>query len=215
MVTELLQAFTFDAISLAGEKEFFDLPKKRREGMVEKRFGKQYPNALRAYLLSAKEEDVLSALRSLISPLGEKVAVASMQREKENGIIQAFLAFLEEDLVDALDKHLAEGSMLGRKLNGFSGESPLAKRRRSVLLREASRALETLSGESAPYVQIASEIDKKELDALRAQLQKDAKGLPLIEVNAELIGGARMLKNGKLTDNSWRNAINTLFTSQS
>jgi hypothetical protein len=214
MVTELLQAFTFDAISLAGEEEFLSIPKRRREGMVEKRFGKQYPSALKDYLVSAKEDALLADIHALTSGLSGKVPLATMHRVKNVGMVQAFLTFLEIDLVHVLDKHLAEGSMLGRKLNRFAGDEGLQKRRRKVLLKEAARAIEVLSGESAPYVQIASELERKELDELRATLQKGGKGLPLIEVNAELIGGARMLSKGKLTDNSWRNVINTLFTSQ-
>ena len=189
MITNLASASLKDLMGIALTGDYFELAQAKRESAMEKALGKTYPKSLKSYLGSVSEQDFTKDCEQMIPILGSDgsiTAQANLLMKSGNGWFEAFVDGL------SMIRQIDGQSELAVQMNHFRAAGEQYRR---VLEREMQQLLLVAKDQDSPIVQIAApaEIDTSNLE-----------GVPSIEVNRSLIGGARSFHNGTLKDDSWR-----------
>ena len=177
MISELVGAITKDALSARQKK---GLPK-------------GYLPSVAKYVEKAKDDAFVQDVSALLALLAENTSVLSaaarLSRE-ENGFFIAILASLSE-----VQGYTSNKTALGQYLASIEEAGPQYTQ---ILIREMQTLLLHATGQDSAIVQIAAPVKEGELDLSKLP------GIPQVNVNRSLIGGARVFHNGEVQDDSWR-----------
>lgn len=197
MVTQLLQAMTFDVMNAVKDDGFFDCSQAERDEKVASALP-NYPKSLTKYLRSCNESEFVDDASILMKSLGAGGSILPESARFVRSGNQLFIACL--DAVKGLQLGTSYNGELGALMNSFSNAGPKYER---VIKREMQLLLLMARDEDSPIVQIAAEVDV-DTSALP--------GIPDVQINRQLLGGSRMFYNGKLTDNSWRSRLTKVLS---
>lgn len=189
MITNLASATLKDLMGIALTGDYFELAQAKRESAMEKALGKTYPKSLKSYLGSVSEQNFTKDCEQMIPILGTDgsiTAQAGLLMESKNGFFEAFVDGL------AAMREVEGESELAVQMNRFRNAGVQYAR---VLDREMQQLLLAAKDQDSPIIQIAAPAD---IDTSKLE------GVPSVEVNRSLIGGARSFHNGTLKDDSWR-----------
>lgn len=189
MITNLASAALKDLMSVAFEGDYFNAPQSKRDTQIDAKLGKTYPKSLRNYVASVSEAQFTRDCEAVIPVLGSGESIAALAKTlaaQKNGWFDAFVDGLSAIRSCSGQSHLAQLIEL------YKGAGTQYAR---VLDRELQQLLLGARGEDSPIIQIAtaSPVDPSGMS-----------GVPSVEVNKSLIGGARSFHNGVLRDDSWK-----------
>lgn len=210
MVSELLSAVCADVLHVAGHETFFTQTKEGRTQRSSELLSTAYPQPLRAYLALTESGACTADLNQLIPILGTQISVFVQVPALIGAKNQLFQAFL-----DALPLIVGDWLLLEA-----SGDSALAKQCRStseagvqyerILTREAQELFLLATNIDSPTIQVATALDRQERRAMMQETRLP--GIPMVQTNTELLGGARQFYRGTMQDDSWRARLTRVLT---
>lgn len=206
MITDLLRTVVADVGVAVQEPVFFSGG--RAAGL--ERLG-TYPSVLEGYVTQVEGEDFAKDMEELVSVLGAGESVLGQipyLMKRPNALFSAYLDFLERELAATIQNPC--GGRLGAYVQEVaSGDSALTRRYARVLVKEAQTLLLAARGIASPEVQVATAPSTEDAERIR---KTAGKGIVSLTVNGDLLGGARMFKDGTLKDASWRARLNQIIS---
>jgi len=214
MLREIGLACLKDIINLLlKEKGFLEKSESERLKLAETDYGKDYPEALKAYMASFSEEDFMLSVRIAA------VEGFEIQRDyKECAFLSAIASFVSTEFgyrLDELDlafffKPLPERIEVLKRL--FPGSSALSSAMIDIFIQGTYQeitqmAYDLISDLKEPYmvvVQTPVEIDTAKRKMIREAFNKKYNYVFVdFQINPPIIGGMRVFENGVVTDHSW------------
>jgi len=214
MLREIGLACLKDIIGLLlKEKGFLDKSKSERLKLAETHYGKDYPEALKAYMSTFSEEDFMLDVRI--------AAVESFEIQpeyKQCPFLSAIAGFISTEFgyrLDQLDLAFFFKPLPQRLevLNGlFPGSSNLSSALIDIFIQGTYQevtqmAYELVSNLKEPYmvvVQTPVEVDTERRKMIRQAFNKKYNYVFVdFQINPPIIGGMRVFENGIVTDHSW------------
>lgn len=211
MITEMITATAGDLTQLLKEEDFLRGSAKTRQGILEKNFGQNYPQALTDYMTSMSVEGLMNDLLELAPYLGKKESILTELGDlKDNALLKAFIESGRNDLIIQRDANLGEKSLLIKYQMDLLEKNVLSGLAKRSLIREIQTLLSMWDGTNSPVVQIAEEVSSEIKEDLMKKIKTN--GIVQILVNSELMGGMRIFSDDGLIDSSWRAKLNKFFT---
>ncbi|MFN7160042.1 MAG: F0F1 ATP synthase subunit delta [Candidatus Gracilibacteria bacterium] len=181
--------------------DFFPAAAEEKKALLEKDFS-LYP-ALSSYLLAVSEEDFMNDLKNFLHSL-----LSPNEDSKQNSLLKTFFSFLVQDLPSVL--HDFKESTTDSAISASVKEI--------IHLRseqEISQAVSKFIGiyTKVPYivVQTPTHLTYKDKHEIRENmLSKYTYAFPTFAVNKKLIGGMRILVDGRTEDHSWYGRVMNL-----
>ena len=213
MLGQIGLAYLKDIIGLMlKEKNFLEESAVRRMDLIEKHYGKHYPESLKKYMTNYSAEDFMKDV---------SVAVDAFEigpEHSKNAFLEAIVDFVSTDFGYLLDR--LESSFFFKSLDErreilkhlFPGQSDLSYVMQDIfnqntyqaLTRKASLLLSKLKEPYTIVVQTPVEMDSEKRKAIRQAFnEKHPYVFVEFQINPPIIGGMRVFENGKVVDHSW------------
>ena len=162
--------------------------------------GAKYVEAAKKWML--RSNDIVADIRAGLN------AVESFGLRPTNEITELFGEFLKVEVTGWLDE-LSTGSFEIAKNDRLQMAvvKLVGGRSADVAQKEVARVMQTLFGAATVWVKSATVVDEK----LRATMRKEMKDKYLVfTVDGHLLGGMKLVSEGKAVDGSWLARINKL-----
>lgn len=189
MVTNLFAAIIRDVMQASEKVEFFKKGATDRKKTLRAALGPDYPEAMITYIAEVNGEDFARAaapIAELAAARQSVIAAAPRLVKEENGLIVAVAAALRAGVNERGDTYL------GREFTRIEEAGGAYK---EAFQREVSSLLLAAEGKDLPILQLARMPEGEDFAGYHALVQSD------------LLGGARLFKEGEVHDDSWRGRL--------
>lgn len=201
-------------ILLKENKKFFLLKEDEKKELI-----RSFPNSVQNYLIKTTEDSLISDLTTINQILNGNLPA------KNNGLAEMMANYLCTEISDLLDRLPVKFFNLNHseKTEFLDGKMKLPK---SITEIFSMKTYQAISEEMfqfikkvsplIPYtvVQLARDTDHKTKQEIRNHFRKSNKfNFPFFQISRQLLGGTRILVDGKVTDQSWVGKIERI-TSQ-
>ncbi|MDA0208444.1 MAG: hypothetical protein O3B64_03525 [bacterium] len=189
MVTNLFAAMIRDVMQASETADFFKKGASDRKKTLRAALGPDYPEAMIDYIAEVKGEDFARAAAPIVELAASRqslIVAAPRLAKEENGFLVAASKALRGGIKERGENHL------GRELNRIEEAGGSYK---EAFQREVSGLLLACEGKDLPILQLARTLEDEEFAGYHVTVQSD------------LLGGARLFKEGEVYDDSWRGRL--------
>lgn len=200
MIKDIISLTLKDIVFLIKENpEFFQENKTSREGILKK--SKELPKSISEYLVKVEESKVLEDIKSIVT-------LVTSEDQAKSDLTDAIVEYLTSDLIEAVDKYYAGGSIekayLSDELSSY-----LKNYTEQEVTTEIYSVVSKFKEIPLIIVQLSAEGANK--TSIRKHFSKDFPcAVVEFQQNSDLLGGIKVFVNGEVKDYSWASKVKSL-----